>query len=1018
MFESISLQAPLFLVVIFFLILPFHGNSQTSNPEQTILLKLKQHWSNPPSINHWTPSSNSNSTHCSWPEITCTDGSVTGIVLINIDLTTTIPPFICDLQNLTHIDVQNNYIPGTFPTALYNCSKLQYLDISQNYFVGFIPGDVNRLSTQLRFLNISGNNFTGDIPSTIGLLPELQVLQLSQNLFDGSFPPEIGNLSNLEVLKLEFNDFMPSTLPSSFGRLKKLRELWMRVTNLVGEIPETIGNLMALEFLDLSTNDLTGDIPSGSFSMKNLTEIYLFKNRLSGMIPRTIEALNLEVIDLSENNLTGTIPEDFGKLTKLTQLVLFSNQLSGEIPTTVGSLPALSDVRIFSNNLSGELPPDFGRYSMLKYFEVPDNQFSGRLPEFLCHNGALAGVIAFNNHLSGELPNSLGNCRSLRSVRVHGNRFSGDIPTGLWTSFNLTELMLSNNFFTGHLPDELGANLSRLEISNNRFSGEIPAGISSWRNLTVFIASNNLFNGTLPQELTALPALTTLLLDGNRFSGHFPSEIFSWESLSTLNLSRNRLSGQIPAEIGSLPRLTELDLSGNEFSGQIPPEIGNLRLTSLNLSSNLLTGRIPVEFENAAFDSSFLNNSYLCTINPSLGIDVCSSKPRKSNRISSQLFILICISAVMFILALLFGFFVIRYNGRRKGELDSTWKLTSFQRLNFTESDILSSLIDSNTIGSGGSGKVYRVPVNRSGEFVAVKRIWNSKKLEIKLEKAFLAEIEILSRILHSNIVKLLCCMSSENSKLLVYEYLENCSLDRWLHGRKRRSGVTGSVRHDVLDWPKRFKIAVGAARGLCYMHHDCSPSIIHRDVKSSNILLDSEFNAKIADFGLAKMLIKHGEPNTMSSVAGSFGYFAPEYAHTTRVNEKIDVYSFGVVLLELATGREANDGDEHTNLADWSWRHIQENWPITDALDGEIKEQCYLDEMSTVFKLGIICTGTLPSSRPTMKEVLQILLRHNHQPAFAEKNGGSEYDAAPLLKNSRRENVLENGNGGLAWNV
>ncbi|XP_059635922.1 receptor-like protein kinase 5 [Cornus florida] len=642
---------------------------------------------------------------------------------------------------------------------------------------------------------------------------------------------------------------------------------------------------------------------------------------------------------------------------KLTYLALFNNQLSGEVPQSIGRLPALQVIKLMGNNLSGKLPPDFGRHSMLREFKISANWFIGQLPEYLCANGVLEAVTAFDNYLTGELPSSLGNCWSLKVVRVHGNRLSGHIPAGLWTSISLTWLL----------------------ISHNQFSGKIPAGISSLRNLTVFEASNNHFTGKIPKELTDLPLLTTLLLDRNQLSGHFPSKILSWNSLTTLSLKRNRLSGKIPAEIGSLPVLNYLDLSENKFSGQIPPQVGQLKLNSLNLSSNRLRGRIPYQLETPFFDSSFLNNPGLCTINPLLGPKICPSGARKSSRISSQLLaILIGISSIVFILAIIFTLFVIKVHGKRELGLDLTWKLTSFQRLNFTESSILSSLTENCMIGSGGSGKVYRVAVNHSGgEFVAVKRISNNRKSDQNLEKQFLAEIEILGTIRHSNIVKLLCCMSNETSKLLVYEYLENGSLDQWLHGRET-TRQPGSVHHVILDWPKRFQIAVGAAQGLCYMHHDCSPPIVHRDVKSSNILLDPEFNAKMADFGLAKMLMKHGEPNTMSAVAGSFGYIAPEYAHTTRVNEKIDVYSFGVVLLELATGRRANDGDEDMGLVEWAWHQLQEGKSIEDALDEEIKKPCYLKEMSNVFKLGINCTCTLPSTRPTMKEVLQILLLCN----------------------------------------
>lgn len=259
-------------------------------------------------------------------------------------------------------------------------------------------------------------------------------------------------------------------------------------------------------------------------------------------------------------------------------------------------------------------------------------------------------------------------------------------------------------------------------------------------------------------------------------------------------------------------------------------------------------------------------------------LKLCNPKPQKKDKISTPyLVLIITLSAAVFLLAVSFSFFIIRCY-RSKHGLDTKWKLTSFQRLNFTESNIVSGLNDHNLIGSGGSGKVYRVNVNRQGDVVAVKRIWNNKKVEHKLEQEFLSEVKILSSIRHVNIVKLKCCISSESSKLLVYEYMENRSLDRWLHGKNRQNGIPAarSVHHHVLDWPKRSQIVIGAARGLCYMHHDCVPPVIHRDIKASNILLDSDFNVKIADFGLAKLLVTQGELATMSTVAGSFGYLAP----------------------------------------------------------------------------------------------------------------------------------------------
>ncbi|KAE8693637.1 putative Poly(A) polymerase beta [Hibiscus syriacus] len=981
---------------LLFISIPFEATSQYIKTERTVLLQLKHQLGDPPSLVHW----NSSSSPCDWPEINCTSDSVTEVHLGDKNITVSVPPIICDLKNLTYLDLYNNFIPGEFP-MLYDCSWLEVLVLAQNYFVGPIPGDIDRLST-LVYLDISGNNFSGDIPSSIGRLPVLNTLNIVQNQFKGTFPKEIGNLLNLEVLMMAYNEFVPMRIPPEFGRMSKLRYLWMKQTNLIGEIPESFDNLSGLEHLDMAVNNLEGHIPSSLFSLENLTKVYLFHNKLSGEIPKTVEASSLIEIDLSANNLTGSIPEDFGKLQNLEFLNLAYNQLTEELPTSLAQLPALRDLRVFRNKLSGVLAPEFGFHSNLEGFEVSENQFSGQLPEHLCAGGVLQGVVAYTNNLTGRIPESLGNCPTLRTIQLHNNNFSGEIPRRLWTTYNLSTLLLTNNSLSGKLPSRVTWNMSRVEISNNKFSGEIPPGIASWSNLVVFQASNNLFSGKIPKEVTNLSHLTTLLLDGNDLSGELPSEIISWRSLTTLDVSNNKLSGEIPSAMASLPDLLYLDLSKNQFSGEIPAEIGNQRLNSLNLSSNQLVGKIPKQFNNLAYEVSFLKNSGLCADHPIVKLPDCNSKlHHQPNKLSSKFIaMIVALSLLASSVILLLSFFLVRdYRRKKYGQYLSTWKLTSFQRLGFTKGNILSNLTDNNLIGSGGSGKVYRIAINRSGESVAVKKIWNSKEVDHKLEKEFLAEVEILSNIRHSNIVKLICCISSEDSKLLVYEYMENRSLDRWLHGNKRSliSGMN-SVHYAVLDWPRRLQIAVGAAQGLCYMHHECLAPIIHRDVKSSNILLDSEFNAKIADFGLAKMLTRHASAHSMSTVAGSFGYLAPEYAYTTKVNAKVDVYSFGVVLLELVTGKEANSVDENMNLAEWAWQHFSEDKHMVEILDPEVKETSYLEEMILVYKVGILCTDASPSNRPSMKEVSHILRSCCLPNGHAAKKMGSDFDVSPLL--------------------
>ncbi|CAI8594673.1 unnamed protein product [Vicia faba] len=737
--------------------------------------------------------------------------------------------------------------------------------------------------------------------------------------------------------------------------------------------------------------------------LKNLSILYLYQNSLSGELPSLVEALNLTQVDLAKNNLIGKIPDDFGKLQKLTVLRLHANNFTGEIQESIGHLKSLTEFNVFMNKFSGTLPINFGLSSKLEYFHIAMNNFKGRLPENLCYHGMLKNLTVYENNLSGELPKSLGNCSTLVELKVYKNEFYGKIPDGLWRARNLVFFMVSHNKFSGELPQNLSSNISLFDISYNQFYGGIPIGVASWTNVVRFTASKNYLNGSVPQELTALPKLERLLLDQNQLKGSLPNDIVSWKSLVILNLSQNQLIGKIPSSIGHLPSLSVLDLSENQFSGEIPSIPS--RITNLNLSSNYLTGKVPSDFENSAFGTSFLNNSGLCADTPKLSLTLCNfglEKPTKTSHWSIGL--IISLILVTFLLALFASFMIIKLSKKGKHESESSWKLIAFQRLSFTELDILSSMTEQNIIGSGGFGTVYRVPVN-SLTYVAVKKIMCNRKLRQKLETSFRAEVKLLSSIHHRNIVKLLCCISNEDSMMLVYEYLEHSSLDKWLHNKNKSSNKLGSARHVVLDWPKRMQIAIGIAHGLCYMHHDCSPPIVHRDIKTSNILLDSQFNAKVADFGLARSLTKPEEFNTMSAVIGSFGYMAPEYVQTTKINEKIDVFSYGVILLELTTGKEANYGDEHSSLVEWSWRHVLVGSNIEDVLDKDFVEPSCLDEMCSIFKLGIMCTSTLPSGRPSMKEVLHLLVRSERGFVFGGRNDVvGENDGVPFLKNSKLE--------------
>ncbi|XP_042408323.1 receptor-like protein kinase HSL1 [Zingiber officinale] len=966
--------------------------AHADHQEQRILLRLRAHWSSTSALSSWSTSS----PHCQWPGVQCDDGGFVNIISVpNMNITQSVPAFICDLNNLTHLDLTNNNIATGFPTGLYRCSNLQYLDLSQNYFVGGIPGDIDKLSFRLKHLDLSGNNFTGSIPQSIGRIKSLQFLHLDNNHLNGSFPAELGQLSMLQNLTLAYNHFASQRIPDEFGNMRSLKYIMMSEIQVTGEIPESFKNLKELEHLDLAMNLLNGSIPESIWSLEKLKRIYLFANKLSGEISSEIRATSLEEIDVSENNLNGSIPEGFGNLINLTKLFMYYNELSGKIPDGLAFLPKLYDIRLFGNQFTGVLPSELGKHSKLRNFEVSDNRMSGSLPEGLCAKGALNSVVVFNNNFSGELTVFLADeCHTLSNIQLYNNSFSSMFPLKIWsTAVNLTTVLIHHNLLSGTLPDTLPRSLRRLEIQDNLFSGKIP---SSTPELRVLKVSNNKFSGEIPTVLTGMSRLLNLLLDGNQISGSIPAGISALKSLTELNLKNNHLSGNIPPEIGLMPELKIIDLSWNMLSGPIPPEMGNLKLNSLNLSHNQLSGEIPLQLQNQAYEQSFSANPDLCSSKSIVNIKLCAHRTASIDNKSSQRLIrrFLVLGGFMVLMVIVIGILMCRWQPDVIHQ--QPWKLTSFQKVDFTEADIIGKLTVDNLIGKGGSGEVYRIDIsNHTSMTVAVKKIWNTGKTDWKMEKAFEAEVKILGEIRHANIVKLLCCISNADSKLLVYEYMENGSLDQWLHQQRVRPD---SEHNEPLNWPKRLGIAIDAAKGLCYMHHQCTAPVIHRDVKSSNILLDSECRAKIADFGLARMLLKAGEPESASAMGGTFGYMAPECGYSRKITNKVDIYSFGVVLLELTTGREALDGDEHENLAGWAARHQRENGSVMELIDKDLSEDVdYLDDIATVLSLGIECTSRNPVFRPSMKDVL-----HNLMECDRRDLGQRKFDISMLLQTKR----------------
>ncbi|XP_066307148.1 receptor-like protein kinase HSL1 [Miscanthus floridulus] len=998
-------------------------SSQPAADEAQLLLHIKRAWGDPPVLAGWNASAAG--AHCAWPYVGCdTAGRVTNLTLADANVSGPFPDAVGGLTRLTHLDVSNNSITDVFPTTLYRCASLRYIDLSENYFRGDLPANIgHRLAASLTTLVLSGNEFNGTIPRSLSNLLNLRHLELDNNRLVGTVPAGLGALTRLQTLWLASNPFVPGELPASFKNLTSLVSLSAAQSNLVGDLPSYLADMQELEVLDLSENSLIGSIPPGVWSLKKLQKMTVFRNKLTGdmVVDDGFAAKSLTIIDVSENNLSGVIPEVFGHLQNLRQLHLFSNNFSGEIPASIGRLPSLWTLRLYSNRITGTLPLELGKHSSLGYVEVDDNELTGAIPEGLCAGGQFHYLTAEHNHLNGSIPAGLANCATLVTLDLDNNQLTGDVPEALWTATQLEFLALQSNYLTGSLPASMSADLTTLHIGNNQFGGNIPASAVT---LQVFTAENNQFSGAIPASLgDGMPLLQTLNLSGNQLSGAIPKSVASLRQLTFMDMSRNQLSGAIPAELGAMPVLSVLDLSSNELSGAIPPELVKPNLNALNLSSNHLSGQVPIGFATGAYDNSFRDNPGLCTEAPvPAGVRSCAaagSQDRGSSRgVSHALRTGLLVAGGALLAAAAFALLLVRdIKKRPRVAVRDEWKITPFvQDLGFGEASILRELTEENLIGRGGSGHVYRVTytnrLNGSAGTVAVKQIWIAGTLDEKLEREFESEAGILGNVRHNNIVKLLCCISGTEAKLLVYDYMDNGSLDQWLHGHNASADGLLTARAP-LDWLTRLRVAVGVAQGLCYLHHECSPPIIHRDVKTSNILLDSEFRAKVADFGLARMLVEVGAPKTMSAVAGSFGYMAPERAYTNKVNDKVDVYSFGVVLLELTTGKEASAGGEHGCLAEWARHHYQSGGSIPDATDKSIRYAGYSEEIQVVFRLGVLCTTDMPSSRPIMKDVLQILLNCSEQTRQKSKmENGQEYEAAPLLLPQRRSRRKQPSNG------
>ncbi|KAK4338547.1 hypothetical protein RND71_043034 [Anisodus tanguticus] len=773
-----------------------------------------------------------------------------------------------------------------------------------------------------------------------------------------------------------------------------------------GVIPDnTIGKLTKLKYLDLSNNKLTG-LPSDIWSLGSLKYLNLSHNKISGELSSNMVNFGvLEILDLSVNNFSGKIPEAISSLSSLHILNVSRNQFDSEIPSGILSCHSLESLDLSVNRLSG-LPNGFGSgFPKLKFLNLAENVILGKSSDF-------------------------SRMDSITHINISGNMFKGSVVDLFEGPLEVIDL--SRNQFDGHISKVTfsssfnWSHLVYLDLSENQLSGEIFNDLNNAQSLQYLNLADNRFSQQEFPQIDMLSGLEYLNLSGTSLIGQIPQELSSLSRLKVLDISKNHLTNRIP--LLSNRNLLVLDVSYNNLTGDIPLELIEKlpRMERFNFSYNNLT-LCASEFSSKMLQSAFIGSSNGCPIaaNPAL-----FHKKGPKHR-GLKLALALTFSMVFLLLGLLFLAFgcrrkttiwAVKQNSYKEEQTISgpfsfqtdstTWvadvkqansvPVVIFEKplLNFTFADLLAatSNFDRGTLlADGRFGPVYRgfLP---GGIHVAVKVLVHGSTMT---DHEAATELEYLGRIKHPNLVPLTgYCLAGEQ-RITIYDYMENGNLQNLLHdlplGVLRTttedwSTDTWEVEDDdnnsiqnvgseglLTTWRFRHKIALGTARALAFLHHGCSPPIIHRDVKASSVYLDMNLEPRLSDFGLAKIFgtgpedeITHGSP----------GYIPPEFLHPKSSSPKYptpksDVYGFGVILFELISGKKPVEDDypedKDGNLVSWV-RGLVRNNEGSRAIDQKIRGTTSQTQILEALKIGYLCTAEVPAKRPSMHQVVGLL--------------------------------------------
>ncbi|KAM7466612.1 hypothetical protein LguiB_014174 [Lonicera macranthoides] len=979
----------------------------TNETDMHALLAFKLNLQDPlGALNSWNDSVH----FCSWQGVSCgrRHRRVTALNLTASGLMGPLSPYIGNLSFIRVIRLTNNTLQGELPPQIGHLFRLQDLLLSHNSLEGKIPTNLSQLSS-LEALSLGPNKLEGGIPRELGGLPKLWGLQLSSNNLRGEIPSSIGNLTSLQMLYL-FDNALVGSIPDIFGQLRNLTASELGSNSLSGTIPSSIFNLSLLTYLALADNGIGGTLPQNlGLGLPRLNFIQLRGNNLTGAIPICLSnASDLEVIEFTKNNFVGKVPANLGSLQRLRALLLSMNSLGRGEADEMNFLSSLTNctmlerLEVVANRLGGTLPNSVGNLSIqLQSFGVAENQMYGEIPMGFGNLANLEVLQLGDNQFEGQIPHDIGNIQKLNRFHLAVTRVSGQIPFSIGNLSFLSFVYLSNNALEGTIPSSIGKckNLILLNLSENNLSGTIPKELFSASALSIALdlAGNN-FVGPIPPEIGNLKFLVEFYASENKLSGPIPIELGSCVSLVNISLKGNFFQGSIHLPFKSLRSIQNLDLSRNNLSGTVPIFLESFPLHSLNLSFNKFAGELPTKgvFSNASAISIEGNNG-VCGGIYELRLPKCSTTSLKKRRLSNSRIVLIAVGC-SFLVVFLVSSFTIFLLKKKKREQYSSRSLSKDLFSKVSYGDLLKAtngFSSTNLIGVGSFGSVFKGILNHDNLEVAVKVLHLERR---GASKSFMVECETLRNIRHRNLVKIITLCSSidfhgNDFKALVYEFMSNGSLEKWLH-------YNGQDEPPKLNLQQKIHIAIDVANVLNYLHHHCEEPIVHCDLKPSNILLDNDMVARVGDFGLAKFSLPELSVANQSSsigIRGTIGYAAPEYGLGSQVSMKGDIYSYGILLLEMIIERSPIDPmfDNGLSLHNYAlnalpdrvmeimkWKlpsnHGEEVLPTAsnnnrsgeESREGNQMKECLV----SMIKIGVSCSMDSPQDRMDLTDVIREL--------------------------------------------